>query len=168
MSVCVFSRRLHLYHTIFPYISVGNLHVLEVCANFIGCRVVLGVYIGAEHLVFAVGLFVQVESCFSVLFVMGYLTLLVTDVGYYGLRKMLDVLSCIMLRLGNRMVDRWLLDGDTVATPRIVVGAEGDTGVLPRSGTGSGVVVGGRSTACVHCLVDVESQVYGESSLVAD
>ena len=141
---------------------------MEVCANFIGCRVVLGVYIGAEHLVFSVGLFVQVGSCFSVLFVMGYLTLLVTDVGYHGLRKLLDVLSCIVLRLGNRMVDRWLLNGDTVATPRIVVGADGDTGVLPRSGAGSGVVVGGRSTACVHCLVDVESQVYGESSLVAD
>ena len=148
--------------------EICRLSFVEVCANFIGCRVVLGVYIGAEHLVFSVGLFVQVESCFSVLFVMGYLTLLITDVGYYGLRKLLDVLSCIMLRLRNRMMDRWLLNGDTVATPRIVVGAEGDTGVLPRSGAGSGVVVGGRSTTCVHCLVDVESQVYGESSLVAD
>ena len=97
---------------------------------------------------------------------MGYLTLLVTDVGYYGLRKMLDVLSSIVLRLGLRVVDR-LIDGDTIVTPRIVVAAEGDTG-LPRSGAGSGVVVGGRSTACVHCLVDVESQVYSESCLVTD
>ena len=101
------------------------------------------------------------------LFVMGFLILFVTDVGYYGLRKMLDVLSSVMLRLGHRVVDRWLIDGDTVVTPKIVVAAEGDTG-LPRSGAGSGVVVGGRSTACVHCLVDVESQVYSESSLVAD
>ena len=96
------------------------------------------------------------------LFVMGYLTLLVTDVGYYGLRKMLDVLSSIMLRLGHRVVDRWL--GDTIVAPRSVVAAGGDTG----SGAGSGAVVGGRSTACVHCLVDVESQVDGESSLVID
>ena len=91
----------------------------------------LDVYIGAEHLVFAVGLFVQVESCFLILFVMGYLTLLMTDVGFYGLKKMLDVLSSIVLRLGNRMVDRWLLDGDTVATPRIVVCAEGDSASYP-------------------------------------
>ena len=98
------------------------------------------------------------------LFVMGFLTLLVTDVSYYGLRKMLDVLSSIMLRLGHRVVDRWLIDGDTIMIPRSVVAAGGDTG----SGAGSGAVVGGRSTACVHCLVDVESQVYSESSLVAD
>ena len=82
----------------------------------------LDVYIGAEHLVFAVGLFVQVESCFSVLFVMGYLTLLVTDVGYYGLKKLLDVLSSIMLRLGNCMVDRWLLDGDTDGDTIVIKG----------------------------------------------
>ena len=99
---------------------------------------------------------------------MGYLTLLVTDVGYYGLRKMLDVLSSIVLRLGHRVVDRWLTDGDTTATPRTAAAAEGDTGILTRSGAGSGVMVGGRSTTCVHCLVDVESQVYGENSLVAD
>ena len=128
----------------------------------------LEVYIGAEHLVSAVGSSIQIERRFLVLFVMGYLILFVTDVACYGLRKMLDVLSSVMLRLGNRMVDRWLLNGDTVATPRIVVGAEGDTGVLPRSGAGSEVVAGGRSTACVHCLVDVESQVYSESSLVTD
>ena len=91
------------------------------------------------------------------LFVMGYLTLLVTDVGYYGLRKMLDVLSSIVLRMGFRMVDRWWTDGDT-ATPRTAAAA----------GAGSGVMVGGRSTTCVHCLVDVESQVYSESSLVTD
>ena len=102
------------------------------------------------------------------LFVMGYLTLLVTDVGYYGLQKLLDVLSSIVLRLGHRVVDIWLTDGDTTATPRTAAAAEGDTGILPRSGAGSGAVVGGRSTACVHCLVDVESQVYSESSLVAD
>ena len=99
---------------------------------------------------------------------MGYLTLLVTDVGYYGLRKMLDVLSSIVLRLGHRVVDRWLIDGDTIVTPRSVVAVGGDTGVLPRSGAGSGAVVGGQRTACVHCLVDVESQVYNESSLVTD
>ena len=103
---------------------------------------------------------------FSVLFVMGYLTLLMTDVGYYGLRKMLDVLSSIVLRLGLRVVDR-LIDGEAAFTPRSVGAAGGDTG-LPRSGAGSGVVVGGRSAACVHCLVDVESQVYSESSLVTD
>ena len=123
---------------------------------------------GAEHLVSAVGFLSRFKVGFSVLFVMGSLSLLVTDVGYYGLRKMLDVLSSIMLRLGHRVVDRWLIDGDTIVTPRIVVAAEGDTGVLPRSGAGSGVVVGGRSATCVHCLVDVESQVYSESSLVAD
>ena len=127
----------------------------------------LDIYIGAEHLISAVRFLFRFKVGFSVLFVMGYLSLLVTDVGYYGLRKMLDVLSSIMLKLGLRVVDR-LIDGDTIVTPRIVVAAEGDTGALPRSGAGSGVVVGGRSTACVHCLVDVESQVYSESSLVAD
>ena len=96
---------------------------------------------------------------------MGFLIIFVTDVAYYGLRKMLDVLSSVMLRLGHRVVDRWL--GDTIVAPRSVVAAGGDTGVLPRSGRFNGAVVGGRSTACVHCLVDVESQVYSESSLVA-
>ena len=100
------------------------------------------------------------------LFVMGFLTLLVTDVGYYGLRKMLDVLSSVILRLGHRVVDRWL--GDTIVAPRSVVAAGGDTGVLPRSGRFNGAVVGERSTTCVRCLVDVESQVYSESSLVTD
>ena len=125
----------------------------------------LDIYIGAEHLVSAVGFLSRFKVGFSVLFVMGYLFLLVTDVGYYGLRKMLDVLSSIMLKLGLRVVDR-LIDGDTTFTPRGVGAAGGDTG-LPRSGVGSGVVVGGQITTCVHCLVDVESQVYSGNSLVA-
>ena len=69
------------------------------------------------------------ESGFLVLLVMGFLFLFVTDVAYYGLRKMLDVLSSVMLRLGHRVVDRWL--GDTIVAPRSVVAAGGDTGVLP-------------------------------------
>ena len=100
------------------------------------------------------------------LFVMGFFSVFVTDVAYYGLRRMLDVLSSVILRLGHRVLDRWL--GDTIVAPRSVVAAGGDTGVLPRSGRFNGAVVGGRSTACVHCLVDVESQVYSESSLVTD
>ena len=100
------------------------------------------------------------------LLVMGFLFLFVTDVAYYGLRKMLDVLSSVMLRLGHRVVDRWL--GDTIVAPRSVVAAGGDTGVIPRSGRFTGAVVGVRGTACVHCLVDVESQIYSESSLVTD
>ena len=95
------------------------------------------------------------------LFVMGYLILFATNVVSYGLRKMLDVLSSVTIRLGHRVVDRWL-------APRSVVAAASDTGELPRSGRLNGAVVGGRSTACVHCLVDVESQVYSESSLVTD
>ena len=92
---------------------------------------------------------------------MGYLSLL----GSYGLRKLLDVVSSIMLKLGLRVVDR-LMDGDAIFTPRSVGATGGDTS-LPRSGVGSGVMVGGQMTTCSHCLVDVESQVYGESSLVA-
>ena len=94
---------------------------------------------------------------------MGFLVLFVTDVAYYGLRKMLDVLSSVVLRLGHRVVDRWLGD----VAPRSVVAAA-DTGVLPRSGRFNGAVVGERSTTCVRCLVDVESQVYSESSLVTN
>ena len=71
------------------------------------------------------------ESGFSVLFVMGFLFLFVTDVAYYGLRKMLDVLSSVMMRLGHRVVDRWL--GDIIVAPRSVVAAGGDTEVIPRS-----------------------------------
>ena len=120
---------------------------------------------GAEHLVSAVGFLSRFKVGFSVLFVMGYLSLL----DYYGLRKMLDVVSSIVLKLRLRVVDR-LMDGDTTFTPRSVGAAGGDTS-LPRSGVRSGVVVGGQLAACVHCLVDVESQdesqVYSESSLVA-
>ena len=100
------------------------------------------------------------------LFVMGFLFLFVTDVTYYGLRKMLDVLSSVMMRLGHRVADRWL--GDIVVAPRSVVASGGDAGVLPRSGRCNGAVVGGRGSACVHCLVDIEPQVYSESSLVTD
>ena len=121
----------------------------------------LDIYIGAEHLVSAVGFLSRFKVGFSVLFVMGYLSLL----GYYGLRKVLDVVSNIVLKLGLRVVDR-LVDGDAIFTPRSV-GTTGGDASLPRSGVGSGVMVGGQMTTCSHCLVDVESQVYGESSLVA-
>ena len=91
---------------------------------------------------------------------MGYLSLL----GYYGLRKLLDVVSSIMLKLGLRVVDR-LMDGDTTSAPR------GGNTSLPGSGVGSGVIVGGQMSGCDHCLVVVESQdespVSGKSSLVA-
>ena len=119
------------------------------------------IYIGAEHLFSAVGFLSRFKVGFSVLFVMGYLSLL----GYYGLRKVLDVVSNIVLKLGLRVVDR-LVDGDAIFTPR-GVGTTGGDASLPRSGVGSGVMVGGQMTTCSHCLVDVESQVYGESSLVA-
>ena len=104
------------------------------------------------------------ESSFSVLLVMGFFSVFVTDVAYYGLQRMLDVLSSVILRLSHHVLGRWL--GDTTVAPRSVVAAGGDTGVLPRSGRFNGAVVGGRGTACVHCLVDVESQVDGEGSLV--
>ena len=48
-----------MYPTIFPGLPVGNLQAF-ICANFIGFWAVLDVYIGAEYLVSAVGLFVQV------------------------------------------------------------------------------------------------------------
>ena len=90
---------------------------------------------------------------------MGYLSLL----GYYGLRKLLDVVSSIMLKLGLRVVDR-LMDGDTTFTPR-----GGDTS-LPGSGVGSGVVAGRQMSGCGHCVIVVEfqdaSQFSGEVSLV--
>ena len=128
----------------------------------------LGVYIGTGHLVSAVGLFVRVREQFlrAVLFVMGFFGIFMANISYYGLQRMLDVLSSVILRLSHHVLGQWL--GDTTVAPRSVVAAGGDTGVLPRSGWFNGAVVGGRSTACVHCLVDVESQVYSESSLVAD
>ena len=64
------------------------------------------------------------ESGFSVLFVMGFLILFVTDVAYYGLRKMLDVLSSVILRLSHHVLGRWL--GDTT------VGVSLLPGVIPR------------------------------------
>ena len=100
------------------------------------------------------------------LFIMGFFSVFVTDVAYYGLQRMLDVLSSVILRLSHHVLSRWL--GDTTVAPRSVVAAGGDTGVLPRSGQFNGAVVGRRSTACVHCLVDVESQAYSEGSLVTD
>ena len=100
------------------------------------------------------------------LFVMGFFSVFVTDVAYYGLQRMLDVLSSVILRLSHRVMDRWL--GDTTVVPGSVVAAGGDTGVIPRSGRFTGAVVGVHGTACVHCLVDIESQVDGESSLVVD
>ena len=82
---------------------------------------------------------------------------------------MLDVLSSVFLRLSHHVIGRWL--GDTVVGPRSVVSTGGDTEVIPRvvqSGRCAGAVVGVRGAACIHCLVDIESQVDGESSLVID
>ena len=100
------------------------------------------------------------------LFVMGFFGIFMANVAYYGLQRMLDVLSSVILRLSHHVLSRWL--GDTTVAPRSVVAAGGDTGVIPRSGRFTGAVVGVRGTACVHCLVDIESQVDGESSLVID
>ena len=50
-----------------------------------------------------------------------------------------------------------------------MVAAGGDTNVIPQSvqsGWFTGAVDGVRGAACVHCLVDIESQVDGEGSLV--
>ena len=104
----------------------------------------------------------------SVLFIMSYLS----HLGYYGLRRLLDIVSSIMLKVGLRVVDK-LMDRDTTSAPR-----GGDTS-LPGSGVGSGAMVGvgsgamvgGQMSGCDHCLVVVESQdespVSSESSLVA-
>ena len=52
-----------LYHTIFPYVSLGSLRAFIYRRSvqiFIGCRAVLDIYMGGEHLVPAVELCVQV------------------------------------------------------------------------------------------------------------
>ena len=131
----------------------------------------LGVYIGTGHLVSAVGLFVRVREQFlrAFLFVMGFFGVFVVNIAYYGLQRMLDVLSSVILRLSHHVLGRWL--GDTTVAPRNVVSAGGDTEVIPRSVRSdrfTGAVDGVRGAACVHCLVDVESQVDGEGSLVVD
>ena len=80
---------------------------------------------------------------------------------------MLDVLSSVFLRLSHHVIGRWL--GDTEVTPRSALSTGGDTKVIPRivrSGRFAGAVVGVRGAACVHCQVDLESQVDDEDSLV--
>ena len=131
----------------------------------------LGVYIGAGHLVSAVGLFVLVREQFlgAFLVVMGFFGVFMTNVAYYGMQRMLDVLSSVLLRLSHRMLGRWL--GDTTVASRSVFAAGGDTEVIPRSvqsGWCTGAVDGVCGTACVHCLVDIESQDGGESSVAVD
>ena len=66
----------------------------------------LGVYIGAGHLVPAVGLFVLVRELFlsAFLIVMGSPGVFLTNVAYYGMQQMLDVLSSVLLRLSHRML----------------------------------------------------------------
>ena len=129
----------------------------------------LGVYIGAGHLVSAVGLFVLVREQFlgAFLVVMGFFGVFMTNVAYYGMQRMLDVLSSVLLRLSHRMLGRWL--GDTTVVARSAAG--GDTEVIPRSvqsGWCTESVDGVHGTACVHCLVDIESQGGGEGSVVVD
>ena len=129
----------------------------------------LGVYIGAGHLVPAVGLFVLVRELFlgAFLIVMGSPGVFLTNVAYYGMQRMLDVLSSVLLRLSHRMLGRWL--GDTTIALRSVFAAGGDTEVIPRSvqsGRFPRAVDGVHGAVCVHCLVDIESQVDGEGSLV--
>ena len=131
----------------------------------------LGVYIGAGHLVSAVGLFVLVREQFlgAFLVVMGFFGVFMTNVAYYGMQRMLDVLSSVLLRLSHRMLGRWL--GDTTVVSRSTFAAGGDTEVIPRSvqsGWCTEAVDGVRGTACVHCLVDIESQDGGEGSVVVD
>ena len=99
-----------------------------------------------------------------------------SQLGYYGLRRLVDILSSLVLRVGIRAVDR-LMDrggssarggGDTVL-PGSGVGSGVGSGAVV--GAGSGVVVGGRMSGCNHCLVEIEphdeSPVFGESSLIS-
>ena len=82
---------------------------------------------------------------------------------------MLDVLSSVILRLSHHVLGRWL--GDSTVVPRNVVSVGGDTEVIPRSvqsGRFPGAVDGVHGAVSVHCLVDIESQVDGEGSLVVD
>ena len=51
------------------------------------------------------------------------------NVAYYGLQRMLDVLSSVILRLSHHVLGRWL--GDTTVALRNVVSAGGDTEVIP-------------------------------------
>ena len=98
---------------------------------------------------------------------MGFFGIFVANVANYGSQRMLDVLSSVILRLSHHVLGRWL--GDTAVVPRSVVSTGGDTEVIPRivwSGRFAGAVVGVCGAACVHCLVDLESQVDGEDSLV--
>ena len=100
---------------------------------------------------------------------MGFFGIFVANVANYGSQRMLDVLSSVILRLSHHVLGRWL--GDTTVAPRNVVSAGGDTEVIPRSVRSdrfTGAVDGVRGAACVHCLVDVESQDDGEGSLVVD
>ena len=94
---------------------------------------------------------------------MGFLGIFMANIANYGSQWMLDVLSSVILRLSHHVLGRWL--GGTTVVPRSVVATRGDTEVIPRF-VRSGAVDGVRGAACVHCLVDLESQVDGEGSLV--
>ena len=93
-----------------------------------------------------------------IIFVMGLVSVVVTNIATYGAQRVLDVISSICLRLCHRYVGRLLGDTDGV-------GRRGRS-VQPVGGQVAGTGV--RGVAEARGLVDIEAQVHvGDSCVVA-